>query len=886
MRRFAALKGNESIGTASSNAFSVRYLQSIFHKPNTETFEVSLTRAVLEVARQDGREAGFAILDKFPKNLEVETARIALHRPVGGEAKQKRGYCDQYLISAPLVFEGWAKRKRDCYEEILANLNIKLPFDKSDMLQLLKTVEPKFQPRKVTDFGSLSEFIWTFVSKTWPFFDSSVLHIPLSYFRFEVSISPEEMHDHLELMEGYGLERLLGRLIVLQAVCNVKSARDAVLAGGVLEVCEYTPDQEEFIYHFLNGNDVEIEEYRLHEIGANNPIERATYLAIYLASASSSFQLMSRIVDVYCIDPTVIGLVEWDKHSKLIRKAAKFATPELVAMAAILSEVNALNAAPNFKSLYVPTGASTHLLAYARHARTQKKLTAHQFFSSFSKQPINVQRVIFTYLLKPGVLDTIANVFPSSSKLIDHVERDDAINALSLKLDCISYLNKRGLLKRSLLRSVDESTRQRLRQVKYESEIKSGRIRLNSKKMSQEILNFSIENYHIPFSSKSSADAREQKLRSIILEQTNRHFSEELANHICFRSKMAFDYLLSNLRHNFLRFKLESTIDDAFHGHRNVNVVPLKKCIETPLNNYCKIWLTISKDRSFFAELEQEIYNFLKGRYLTVEDDYINFSNYIYEMSKYKFDCLLQDCKRVWTTQVRLEVINEVMTEYGCSNFGEDTGISEALSGGLENAFADTEGWLSINDKPIRDTFALRELFLFEATNYSTAKTRRKPFEVHCYDASTNRGTPALMARDVLISGELFDPLVQLIHNLLENAYKHSALAIANTSISVSILDLGDDKIRIEFRNNFNSSRRLAMSEMIGKFRKKLNELKSQASAADKEAPIQTGGSGVKRIFFEFHSLLGENFLFDVSDDEIGQDRFLVICEFPNTVHT
>ena len=175
-----------------------------------------------------------------------------------------------------------------------------------------------------------------------------------------------------------------------------------------------------------------------------------------------------------------------------------------------------------------------------------------------------------------------------------------------------------------------------------------------------------------------------------------------------------------------------------------------------------------------------------------------------------------------------------------------------------------------MNDAPFDAAFGLKELFIFEAVNFSSAKTRRKPFLVQCYSGSPGRAVPIA---EITVAGALFDAMVQLVHNLLENAFAHSGLSVANTAIDVSIYD-GDNGIQIEFRNKFDPDKRDQMEKSLREFSERLR----QARLSVGDAPRASGGTGLKRIYFELYSVLKSAFSMKAENTEFGRDTFLVIC--------
>ena len=71
-----------------------------------------MTRVVLEIAHQDGKDAALAVLERLPSSKDGDIAKIALHSQSDTEIFHALPYCDRYLDSAPLSFSGSGKEKQ------------------------------------------------------------------------------------------------------------------------------------------------------------------------------------------------------------------------------------------------------------------------------------------------------------------------------------------------------------------------------------------------------------------------------------------------------------------------------------------------------------------------------------------------------------------------------------------------------------------------------------------------------------------------------------------------------------------------------------------------------------------------------------------------------
>ncbi len=881
MRRFSLINHHRGQGQKSRldskvrASFALQYLAGEIEPTSDRPFEVALTQAALQLAFQDNLSDALELIDVFAVDNKFPIARKVLTEPCELDiSRSLTHYCDEYLFGSPDTFVESSKDKRSCYEEILRSIDIQMPLSKSGMMALTSYIDPSFARQEVTTFAEMRTLVSTFVKTAWPLFERSILDMPIMYFNLDQPITSMQMSEHMFRLRSYGLERLQARLIVLRAVCDDAEAKSFV--GNVIDQCGYPAEDADAIRRYLSTNGADLSEKSFVESGSSSILLRATKLIIFVRTSKRPFEFVERLIFAYSIDKTILGLVNWYKHLDLVDGAGGYHTTEVVALAAIFSEEPLLRRSPGLKDLYIPTSAGTDLSNYAKHCREESRMSAHQFFQSFSQLPGPVRERVFLYLLSPGTIDIVAGIFPSKTKVLPDRKRNGAVNALSLKLDCIYYLKRHGLLRLATLSAIEEETRQRLRQVKYETDLGSGRIRVDVQRLSQSIHRHLADRDEWTVVGAIGQEAVDLKV--YLRDRGRQVFCDRLARFICFESRFSFDYLMSNLRHNLLRFKLESAVDSAFHAHKHRRTGQLKAIIEADLEDYCRDWLTISKERSFFLGLVKELEGCAASK-LFDQDDKLEFvSNEFAGLAISRFKSLLADCRRAWKTLFWRQVKRSVLLYLDLAGLQKDTALRERLMSALATAFQECEKWLNLNDNPMSRTFGLKDLFVFESTNFSSAKTRVQPFDVTCYNSTEKGRVPQVTALDIHLPGRYFEAMVQLVQNLLENAYVHSDLPISATKIEVSIFSLDGDRIRIEFRNNFDPQKRDLMQKRLNEFNHKIAGLRRRPE----NAPAQTGGSGTKRILFEFGNVTGAQFSIRADNSEFTKRQFLIVCEFTN----
>jgi hypothetical protein len=884
-RLSASLMGRMSAVTADLNdhklrrravqSFAVSYLLDGKTTNSEFKIDVELTNLALLIARNEGESEAIKFIDdiNLPANKPLISSIIS--RIPSDETILASGVLyDQYLLTNSLPTKHLHQVRR-CYENVMASNSIGLPFTKSSMSVLLTYFPDSQSSGAITTFKDLEDFIWDFLLCTWPLFDASVLHIPIEYFNLKKAIKFDQITSNLERMSVFGLERLLSRMVALRAVNGLPDDIKAFSDPKFRAATQFDDVRLEQIDQFLAGIGSGIIITDISSDVVSNPIERAIFLSIYVYERLNSLDLLKRLTTAFEYDDYIFNIINWDVIWSDFEDSSYYLSPELIFIASALLLSGALDATPDLRAEYIPTGAETDLDAYARECGQKKGMTAHQFFASFSPLSKAAKVQIFRYLLRPGVLDNVVYAFSMPTVSSASSKPNEASLALSTKLDCISYVKTNNILPRSHTRPIEAECRRILRHIKFQVDTGSGRIRLNELQFTSSIrsrLEMIGNDLLIPNSALS-----DERLRYAIASRNLKTCSIAITQWVCFECRFAFDYLLSNLRHNFLRFSVERGIEKAFEGVPEFDFDDAKIAAAGVVERFNQRWLTIDANRSFFRGLQQKIADILG------ENDSVDHwkapevASKISNISIVDFDGLLRVCRDQWSEIFRVLTREAILGSLAGHDLSHHAALSDKLESRLDEAFEESSMWISINDTGTNPDFGLMELFNFEATVFSTAKTKSQQVNIVRYDNSAQSRN--IIFDDLKIRGEYLDLFVVLIQNILENAIDKCGLPKKEMRIDIYIISKHDSVV-VEFRNRFDSDRLVEMRAGVRRF----NERVGVASRDIGSVPLESGGSGARRIVYEFGAASLSGFSIEASAAELSRKWFLVRCVFPKTI--
>lgn len=845
-------------------------------------FDITLLSFVLQVANSYDQEAAKRYLSHFEHAVGVN-APLFRHL-IDGTAPQDLSQLRQldsidrsiFAVEQPSVD---TEQIRRCYERAFGYHKIELPFDKTGMELLVNLVsgkEVKKRP-KTNTINGIREFVHTFLERTWPLFSPNVLNIIYVYFRFHSRIAYEDIVVHHRSLKMFGLERLHTRLVVLRAINSDSEAKKFIERNLSWEETGLEQEQISKIKKFFRKEESGIES--IENISTLNPIECCMFLSIYVYERQSPEDFLDRLVKACAHDPSLLSVLDWQEfYEHEIKEARDIRSPSLVFLAAALNDDDVRL---NFKKItnqYGVGGAGSDLRRYAFLCRS-KSYSRTKFLNSFNVLPKSVREKVFWFMISPGMLDRIANIFPSEAQKLGLAPGSNvAMASLETKQACIQYAVNRGLIDRQRGSRMQAEIRRVFRQMKYEKEESKGRLRIRGSDLAQDIKNW----FYLHWESFSHDGERaEDPYFDVRREAYAELVSESLTKFLCFLdtseqqpNRFAFDAILGDkLRHNFISIRLREKIDPILehYGVSEETSEETRDAIEDEVTDFCKRWITIYHHRSFFAELRESLRQLIFEWAKLSEPQFSDISRQIADRSLEVFGQLLTECKQRWLEEylprTEAEIVDIFEHDDDCSQLATDR-----ICGSLDEGFRESAEWMQINEIQYPEHVGLSDLIETEAFQLKQQPNFRREFHIERYKKLTNRKL-SLTSQEITIPGEIIELVVSIVDNLISNACRYSGLGV-NTPVTFQ-LEEHKDGVLIKVANSISHENIADVRRNIAKFRRLLKE------PADELTLSKTSGTGLSRVRLAGENTLGKNFTMGIHENMDSDRPVEVFCFLP-----
>ncbi|MCC5961477.1 MAG: hypothetical protein JJU08_19290 [Rhodobacteraceae bacterium] len=845
--------------------------------------EVRVLADAIEYAYLDGSEAGLTYIEYFDG---VEGVNVELLRQILDEAEEysadelkKINRIDQSLFKVSEMVNDPTAVK-ECYKRAFARHEIELPFAKESMNKLLSLVGFPGKRREISRLEDLRIFSFEFFTALWPLFGPRVLSIIFSYFQYRSEILPKKMEADWNVLTMFGFEKLLSRLILLRAVNGDQESREFFEQKKVTFAASFSSDLLNGAQNFLSGKPSGLSAMELLSDG--NPIENAILLSIHVMERTDEINFVTRLIEAYNQDPSISLVLNWDAVYEDITNLKYLQKPELIFLSSLITQPSVMSSSKRMSGQYGHGGAGADLRRVARYHRDKLSGTRSSFLSSFDALPKSAAELVVHFLFSGGMLDRIANEFPSNtSTAASLVPSSPAVRSLEARDDLINYARKRRIFSDSYAKFLLEDVRDKYRQIRFESSEDSGRIRIRQSELAGEIYSWlkpRINVVALP-KNRSSAEYFERRLnaRSSLL-------APEITNFLCFSSKnrhsknrFAFNNLLADkLRHNFLSIRISEKLNPIFDEYQigTENAHEILECVESHIKEFSRIWLTIDRERSFFEELSEKLSEIIVQDSIALQSpDEVatSMARNVAAESIARFDALLGSCRKAWKTEFLEGVKAEVRDTAEELNFSEL--IADRLVEGLEQGFDESSRWMRVNQDERPNTVRLRDLVLSETFLLKKQPTFREKFKVDLF-LHTERGGRQSTDKELVIGGEFLTPIVAIVDNLIPNATKSSFLG-NSTSIRVRCV-YENATLRLDIANKIDASKSQEVLRSVRRAQELIKE------------PIQNevlgtsgGGTGIFRIRRTCEDEFGSAFEMRISADLSDEYPVVVTCRMP-----
>jgi len=848
--------------------------------PKNEDRELQVLTGALYRAYRGALGTARSYINYFKSFEDVNTNLIS--RIVEGDCRTDwEGYDNLHSIDQSLFLIESAhigqSEIREIYSQELIKYGVSLPLDKEKMELVLRLKNPKFPSMSISGMDSLRDFVSTFLLNCWPLFSPIILDLIFPYFESKFNFSHDKMVADYGILKKYGFERLMSRLIILKGVNGYEPAKQCLKNSELLQDSGIPIENVLIIKRYLDGDTPRSK--NIYELTDNNPIENAILLSIYVMERKDEFDFLARLVEVHEIDPTITDFLNWDDLHKDVHDVRITKKPNLVFLASIL--VNKKIRA-NFKKIanqYGVGGAGADLRKYAMHIRRQTA-SRSKFLNSFNDLPKNARKIIIRFLLSPGMLDRIANIFPNETEdqSPKGIDSTSATRSLETKRDCLAYARNKYLMPRTEANRLLADVRKNLRQIKYEQLESKGRVKIPVKELAVEIHRW-LEPYHYrlkQFSSHANSSFYKAQLKADAYS-----IAPELCAFICFSNpsertpnRFAFDIILgSKLRHNFISIQLKDKVDPLLSKqHVSDDVIDdVKDIIEYQIDDFCKDWLTIYEGQKFFQVLNGKLIELMVNWGASNSDDLVELSEQISVFALKRLERKLEEAQSTWLSKYFSELEKD-LDEFTEIEEEINQLMKDRLLRELDKGFKESAMWMQLNQAVYPKYVDLRDLIITETFQLKKQPGFRQRFEVEIFEQDLNSVNKPTR-RSLLIPGKLVESVVVIIDNLISNACKYSGIGVT-TPVSVEIFER-EDGISLVFLNKVARDHRSQVHSDISIARIKASE------PLDHDALRRRKGTGLHRIRFVCENAMGTDFKIEITDKFLPNGIVRVECFLP-----
>jgi hypothetical protein len=682
------------------------------------------------------------------------------------------------------------------------------------------------QVGQIGDLHTLSTELHSFRQRYWPIVGSDVLSGLLALCDPTYDLTASQLERCAWMAEQWQLDNLLFKLVLLRALGgyqaelqfirkhqNYLGQRDIqsvqTCIRYLLDPAASTPS--ELNYKLAKSTDF-----------VNNLI--LSFVNVGLATRNKTLEpLKEHIVNLYSIDPLAPAFLDWGKIHAAFDLPSSESDPSTILIKSLMSTPVV---AKRFRAVAIKRGRGqivadlSSFVLRLRLASEQAPSTAarasrsnNEFVRRVRALPRQARFKVMEEVLDKGMAERIAFAFPTSfSLLTKELPRVDN-HASILRLELANLARREKAIDPTFAAKIIEEETQFLRMHRFHTFFRDGRIKVDWDHLTHNIAGAIEGQFDFILFGKSQTDLHPSILRNVVLL-----FSEEVSDILLFGSESSLDQALSNnLRHGvvvprFVRAFNEAMADVAdphsalrdfkdaattiFESHAK-HIWHLHDSVIRMINDFKDYWLAIDKQGEFYLSAKEMISKTLtelESANRRIQTGQL--AALIVERFQQNADKFLQQARGALDVTIKPAVAEHIATtRLRCNETpsSRTTSFLDSLAIHIEEAFVEVNGWCNlIKVKTDAEDFSLEDLLQFEAMSLIFSDFKK----LHVRFSSFQRKGAHLhrLPRSHKINGAYFEPVQEIVHNLISNAFKHSGLDM-NTDIEFSTI--ADDETLI-----------------------------------------------------------------------------------------
>ena len=877
----AALRNHSPIAdlTGFSAALGIEATRDTEHISSTK----SLVTLGIQLRNSEGQRAVLRLFRQFSTHpyYAYILAVSGVTKPFVINSLARQRPIDKFSVHPGNLITSTPEAVRQLLADKLAEYGVGFPIERLTLRKLEKHISSSFTEKKINDFQDISTYVRDMNTVLWPFFFSSVFSSVINLFDVGRILTKQSITESFLLAYTSGFEKLVSRLLILRALAGHKVERQYVLNGNhdLLKNSALSIEITDSISDALRNKS-----FSFDDIESSFPIERLIRLQLFLYSSSDEKDFLYRLADVYEADEASIDFIDWNRLAPFIQHTAGVTIPHLVFLSTILS---AQNVTRRFKFLffsYWQGGATADLEHYALYIRGRaKESSLVDFLKSLMVLPPRARTRVFKHLFHPTVVERLVTILtPIRSRLSLPRFVKDEYFALFGQLLILEFLDKKDVLPQNVVDIRRDELRDFIRHLHYSSDRNSGMIKIDQYDFENEVRRFFTNNYVTIISAVHAI----RKLCTIfnstdsqLVKTFSYHLSLSLAKHVCFSSRIAFDYILSNrLRHGWLERRLEKAVLDFGQGQAcrgsDLDMQALCGALKHLVDQFCLEHLTLKSDNQAFEGFVNLIQRWFE-RHLP-NDPEPPLVEKVPELAGQLIDSLsqmLDRAKQAWATTYREQATQLVESSVN-SRMERDQ-----LLANFNAAFAETSMWIAVNSRTgIKDEpLSLRHLVDFEVSCITVRNPRETSVTFEIYD--DNGGHQRRHNHDVLVPRRYFDVVISIVDNAIQNAFKNSGLQY-KTQLNVA-LSVSKQMVKLDIMNRFRPRDTKKMQRKLIDARAAIGRALALGAPELLKGRSGEGGSGTIKMIYECREAFDQRFVIDATNRFFKDNWFCLHVELP-----
>lgn len=786
---------------------------------------------------------------------------------------------DLHAVAPPHLPLNETMRIRNMIAQRLSSMGISLPVDIED-LRTLNFRVAKVRGKKPFDFEELSNFLGAVQQSVWPYFFADAFRLLRAMFKHDLSLSLASLDETHRVCHACGLEIFFSQMLMVRALSG-HAAEQAYLIQNQARYGDARLPRKLIVWvrQTLSGRraTIAIEDVQSY----SQPLAKLIGAIVYVLASDEEHAFLKRLAAAYEVDEALPDFLNWQSLGPLLDKTAGINLPHLVFMSTLASSDRVVARYPFLFHSYWVGGATADLESYAMFVRGRsKELGLGDFLTSLATLPPKARAKTFKHLFSPTVIERLASLLTTPiTKRLGLSEGADEFKSLHAQLAILDFVETHRVLSPEFVHQRREDIRKFMRFLKYSTHKSGGMIRIDPLDVENELLRFLAtsgdEYLGIYYGVNESAD--------VILEIVSQQLAQLVTRYICFNSRVAFDYVLSNrLRHGWLERRLERAVLDAKSSVRSsiLDWANLLDQVDAVVKRFNSIELTLSESSRYFEAIAKTTADWFR-RELPNGREALR-GNAISRLSTdliAHLHTMLEHARQRWKFDYKEDVL--VLCNDSAREVDEKDRpvVQDHLLANFDAAFTETERWIRVNSRELnhQSDVQLRSLIEFEARTIAVNDPPENgiTFEVYDGDAHGRRRH----GFDVLIPAKYVGVLTTLADIAIQNAIDKSGLR-HSTLINI-IVSFSSARVQLSFTNTFRKSELSRIKRNIAHAQQILTKANLMNSGELLASRRIEGGGGLIKVIYECRETFEKGFNIEVSEDLLSDGWFCVKADLP-----